>query len=207
MRTHTEVASPHLCPEIRLHLITGACPLWTATEAEAAKAGLVDPYWAFAWAGGQALARHVLDHPEVVRGRTILDFGAGGGVEAIAAAMCGGRVTVADVDPMAVVAAELNAELNGVRLAATTEDLVGRVDLDHEIILAGDVCYERPFARRVLAWLRALASGGRRVLLADPGRGFLDRAGLVPVTTLFAPADVDVDGTQLLETTIYAVRP
>lgn len=205
--THTEVASPYLCPEVRLHLITSSCPLWTATEAEAAAAGLVDPYWAFAWAGGQALARYLLDHPEVVRGRTVLDFGAGGGVEAVAAAICGGQVTVADVDPVAVAAAHMNAELNRVTVESTTEDLVGRVDLDQEVILAGDVCYERPFAGRVVAWLRALAGAGRTVLLADPGRGFLEPDGLSPLCTLLAPADVDADGTRLVDTTIYAVRP
>ncbi len=206
IRHETVIASPYLCPEIRLHLITDACPLWTATEAEARARGLTDPYWAFAWAGGQALARFLLDHPEIVRARTVLDFGAGGGLQSIAAALGGAEVTANDIDPLACVALEMNAALNGVRIAVRQENLVGRTDLDYQLILAGDVCYEAPFARQALDWLRGLAHQGAKVLLADPGRGFLDPKDLEALAVYRAPTDCDARGTDLTDTTVYRVR-
>jgi predicted nicotinamide N-methyase len=200
---HTEVAPARLCPEIRLHLVTARCPLFRATEEEAAKAGLVEPYWAFSWAGGQALARYILDHRDAFAGRTVLDFGAGGAVEGIAAAMAGARVLAADIDPMAVEAARLNAELAGVALETTTEDFVGRVDEGWDIVLAGDVFYGYDMATPLVTWLRALAARGRKVLIGDPDRGFLDTAGLEPLARYDAPADNHADGSFLRPTTVY----
>ena len=200
---HTEVAPARLCPEIRLHLVTGRCPLFRATEEEAAKAGLVEPYWAFSWAGGQALARYILDHRDAFVGRAVLDFGAGGAVEGIAAAMAGARVLAADIDPMAVEAARINAELAGVAIETTTEDFVGRVDLGWDIVLAGDVFYGYDMATPLVTWLRALAAAGTTVLIGDPDRGFLDTAGLEPLGRYDAPADNDADGSFLRPTTVY----
>ena len=207
IRRHTVIASPYLVPEIRLHLITEACPLWAATEEEARTKGLVDPYWAFAWAGGQALARHLLDHPEVVRARTVLDFGAGGGVQSIAAGMAGGEVTANDIDPIALCALEMNAALNGVSLRSTGENLIGRLDLEPRVIIAGDVCYESPFAEEIVAWLSALArEKDVEVLVADPQRGFLNPEGLEPVAVYRAPTDFDARGTSFVDTTVYRIR-
>ena len=207
IRHHTVVASPYLCPEIRLHLIVEGCPLWTATEEQARAQGLAEPYWAFAWAGGQALARYLLDHPEVVRARTVLDFGAGGGVQSIAAAFAGARVTANDIDPLACSALEMNAALNGVRLATLRDNLLGRADLDYQVILAADGCYEQEAAEQVLGWLRGIArERDSQILLADPQRGFLDTRGLEVLGVYRAPTDFDAHGTNLIDTTIYRVR-
>jgi len=199
---HTQIAAPHLVPEIRLHLITPACPLWSATEREAEAAGIAEPFWAFAWPGGQALARLLLDRPELVRGRVVLDFGGGSGVEAVAAALAGAaRVWASDIDPFAVVAMELNAALNGVSLETTTEDLIGRA-VDAEVILAGDMTYATELSRRVIAWLEDRARAGATVLVADPGRGFAQFAGWAEVARYEAPSDVDLDGRHCVTTPI-----
>jgi predicted nicotinamide N-methyase len=202
---HTVIAAPTLCPELRMHLITPASPLWRATEAEAAAAGLVEPYWAFCWAGGQALARYILDHGEIVRGRRVLDFGAGGGVEAMAAAVRGGAVLAADIDPIAVRAVRVNAELNGVEVDVTTEDLIGSPG-PWDVVLVGDVTYEADLTRRVLAWLRDLSTRGATVLIGDPGRGFIDPSTLHAVITYDAPADNDPGESFFVRTTVYQVR-
>ncbi|HOX45515.1 MAG TPA: 50S ribosomal protein L11 methyltransferase [Myxococcota bacterium] len=208
IRTHTRVGSPLLCPELRLHLITAECHLWRAGEAEVQALGIPEPYWAFCWAGGQALARHLLDHPQLARGRRVLDFGSGGAVEGIAAARAGAACVLAvDIDPWAAEAARMNAALNGVALSTATRDPIGEGCEEHELVLAGDVAYEPAFAGRVLAWLRSLAGQGREVLLADPGRGYLATADLEALANLRAPADVDDDARHLRETTVYRVRP
>ncbi|HEX7671343.1 MAG TPA: 50S ribosomal protein L11 methyltransferase [Polyangiaceae bacterium] len=203
---HTVTAKARLCPEIVLRLVTATCPLWKASEEDAARAGLVEPYWAFSWAGGQALARYVLDHPELVRGKDVLDFGAGGAVEGIAAALSGARVLAADIDVMALESARLNAELNRVSLETTARDLVGDVSRNFEVVLAGDVFYGTEMARPTLAWLRALAARRALVLIGDPDRGFLDTTGLDAVERYDAPADNDADGSFLRPTTVYRVR-
>lgn len=204
---HTVIAPARLCPEILLHLVTAACPLWKATEEEAARAGLVEPYWAFSWAGGQALARYVLDRPELVRARRVLDFGAGGAVEGIAAALCGGDVTANDIDPMATAAATLNAERCGVHLRTTTDNLIGRSDEHWDVVLAGDVFYGTEMARPTIDWLATLARNGSLVLIGDPDRGFLDTTGLEQVARYEAPADNDADGSFLRPTSVYRVAP
>lgn len=202
---HTALVPARLCPEIVLHLITADCPLWRATEAEAAAAGLVEPYWAFCWAGGQALARYVLDRPELVRGKRVLDFGAGGAVEGIAAALAKADVLAADIDVMAARAAELNAAANGVALTITTDNLIGHFYGHWDVVLAGDVFYGTEMAAPILAWLRGLAERGATVLIGDPDRGFLDTSGLVPVARYDAPADNDADGSFLRPTTVYRI--
>lgn len=202
---HTVPVPARLCPEIILRLITADCPLWRATEEEARREGLVDPYWAFSWAGGQALARYVLDHPDVVRGRQVLDFGAGSAVEGIAAALCGADVLCADIDVAAVHAARVNSALNGVRVAVTTDDLIGRFDRRWDVVLAGDVFYGTEMARPILEWLAGLAERGACVLIGDPDRGFLDTRGLTTLARYDAPADNDADGSFLRPTTVYSI--
>lgn len=206
IRAETVVASPVLCPELRLRLITDACPLWRATDADLDALELPAPYWAFAWAGGQALARHLLDNPELVRNRHVLDFGSGGAIEALAAMKAGARsVLAADIDPFAESVAVLNAELNAVQVECTTDNLIGVLDPKWQVILAGDVTYDDPLAEEVKVWLQALAKNGATVLLADPGRGFLDTADFIALKTYNAPADVDADGTHTVRTTVYQV--
>ncbi len=141
IRANTAVASPPLCPEIRLHLATEVTPLWQATESALEKAQLPPPYWAFAWAGGQALARYILDHPETVAGKTVVDIGAGCGLVAIAAARAGARVTSAEPDAFACRAISMNAALNGVTLAIESADLLAREPGDLQAVLAGVMCY------------------------------------------------------------------
>jgi len=198
------VARPPLVPELQLRLVTEACPLWRATEADLARLGLAEPYWAFAWPGGQALARHLLDHPELCRGRRALDFGSGCAVQALAAAKAGAAgVLAADVDPLAGEAAAINAELNGVSgLETTTRDLIG-ADEGWDLVLAGDLFYEAALARRVSGWLARLAARGATVLVGDPGRGFFDASRAERLAGYDAPADVDVDGRYRRATAVY----
>lgn len=205
IRSQTVIASVPLLPELTLHLITEACPLWRASEADAAALGLPLPFWAFCWPGGQALARLVLDQPERVRAKRVLDFGSGGAVEALAAMRSGARSALAaDIDPFAATAAELNAALNGVSVETTTDDLIGQPG-GWDVILAGDVLYDREMATRVMAWLRAEAARGVEVLLGDPNRGYLDSRGLEPVFTCMAAADGDISGTALKEAVVWRI--
>jgi predicted nicotinamide N-methyase len=178
IRSNTAIEVPPLIPEIRLHLATEIVPIWRATEEELADMGVPPPYWAFAWAGGQALARYILDNPETVAGRNVLDFASGSGLAAIAAAMAGAEtVTATDIDPYASAAIGLNAALNGVDVTISTGDMIGSKG-PWDVVLAGDICYERPLADRVTAWLRSLAVEGVTVLLGDPGRTYLPKDGL-----------------------------
>jgi predicted nicotinamide N-methyase len=193
VRANTVVASPPLVPEIRLHLAAEITPLWHATEASLARDQLPPPYWAFAWAGGQALARHVLDHPELVRGRLVLDFGAGSGLVAIAAAKAGGRVAAAEIDPFAQAAIHLNAVLNEVEVAIEGADVIGHENAPWDTVLAGDMCYERPLAERLTAWLRGLSIRGVDVLLGDPGRAYLPTTGLVEIARYTVPTTLELE--------------
>lgn len=206
IKTQTVVARPFLVPEVQLHLVTEACPLWKATDADLAALDLPAPYWAFAWPGGQALARYVLDHPAEVADKTVLSFGAGGGVEAVAAALVGARrVVAADIDPFAVEALWMNAALNGVRLEPTDNDYLGFRDPAWDVVLVGDVSYEDTLAQRLLRWLQDLDAHGVAVRLSDPGRGFIEEAALERLTVYRSPSDIDIDGTDLRPTPIFTV--
>ena len=204
-QTHPGPAS--LVPEIRLHLATEVTPLWQATEATLAQHNLPPPYWAFAWPGGQALARHILDHPELARGKRVLDFAAGGGIAAIAAARCGAIATAAEVDPVAAVALAMNATLNAVAVSVLTADLTARAARDAardwDVVLAGDVFYERPMAERVGPWLRGLAQHGATVLVADPGRAYLPTQGLAELACYSVPTSRDLEDRDVRETRVY----
>jgi predicted nicotinamide N-methyase len=178
IHANTAIEVPPLIPEIRLHLATEIVPIWRASEDALAELGVPPPYWAFAWAGGQALARYILDNPEIVAGRIVLDFASGSGLAAIAAAMAGAEtVTATDIDPYASAAIGLNAALNGVSIEVTSGDIIGSMG-PWDVVLAGDICYERPLADRVTAWLRSLSEAGITVLLGDPGRTYLPKDGL-----------------------------
>lgn len=179
VRANTAVHPVPHAPELRLHLADEAVPLWQRTEEELAEEGLPPPFWAFAWAGGQGLARWLLDHPDEVGGRTVLDFASGSGVAGIAAAVAGAdHVRCVDIDPFCAAAAALNAELNGVAVVAATDDVIGRDRAalgSPDLVVVGDAHYERDFAACSTPWLEALAGEGARVMVGDPGRSYFPR--------------------------------
>jgi predicted nicotinamide N-methyase len=201
----TTLAAPPLVPEIRLHLATELTPLWQATEDVLAARGVAPPYWAFAWPGSQALARHVLDGGLDVRGRQVLDFAAGSGLAAIACAMRGAVVDAAEIDDFARAAIAANAAANGVAVAIPGSDIVGRAGC-WDIVLAGDVFYEQPMTARILPWLRGLARGAV-VLVADPGRAFLPREGLEPLATCAVPTTLELEDRTERQVTIARLLP
>ena len=201
VRTSTTLMSPPLVPEIRLHLAGEVVPLWRKTEVELEREGVPPPYWAFAWAGGLALARYILDRP--MRLGSVLDFGSGSGLVAIAAAKAGAaKVLAADIDHFAAAAIALNAEANGVEVEITTDDLIGR-NGGWDTILVGDMCYERPLAERLTAWLRDLASAGATILMGDPGRSYFPQSGVEKLATYSAPTSRELEDREIRETSVY----
>lgn len=203
VRANTALMAPPLVPEVQLHLATEIVPLWRSTEEELAAQGVPPPYWAFAWAGGQALARYVLDNPCCVSGKTVLDFGSGSGLVAIAAARSGARSVLAcDIDAFAAAAIAMNAEVNGVAVEVTTDDVIGRPS-EWQAILVGDMCYERPLAERVLAWLRECLTSGAEVLLGDPGRSYFPTIGIAELATYRVQTTRELEDREIRETGVY----
>jgi len=199
---------PPLVPEIRLYLATEVTPIWLGTEEALARSGLPPPFWAFAWAGGQALARYLLDHPDEVAGRSVLDFGAGSGLIAIAAAKAGATsVLAAEIDNFAAAAIAANAALNDVEIAVQTADLLATVKSGWDVVTAGDVCYERPMADRVTGWLRMLTARGTLVLLGDPGRAYLPAEGLIERARYLVPTSRELEDRETRETVVWEVLP
>jgi predicted nicotinamide N-methyase len=190
------MAPPHV-PEIRLHLANEAHALWNRTEEELQDFGLPPPFWAFAWAGGQGLARYVLDEPQIVRGKRVLDFASGSGLVAIAAAKAGARhVLASDIDPFCGAAVSLNSRANGVLLDFVIADLIGS-NPDRDVVLAGDVFYDRAIAEPLMAWLARLRHCGAEVIVGDPGRDYLPGGRFdllesyeIPVTRALEDAEV-----------------
>ena len=208
VRRNTAVAAPPLVPEIRLHLATEITPIWQATEEILARGAVPPPFWAFAWAGGQALARYILDHPAEIAGRSVLDFGAGSGLVAIAAAKSHATsVLAADIDHFAAAAIAANAEMNDVAVSVTTADVIDTADLRWEVVTAGDVCYEQPMAARVSAWLAALAGRGCLVLLGDPGRAYLPADGLRKRARYLVPTSRELEDHDTRDGVVWQVLP
>ncbi|EGY00166.1 ribosomal L11 methyltransferase [Nitrospirillum viridazoti Y2] len=207
IRANTAPEAPALVPELTLLTASEITPLWQATEATLAAKDLPPPFWAFPWAGGQAVARHVLDHPELVRGARVLDFAAGSGLIAIAAAKAGAASVMAvEIDAYAIAAIGLNARLNGVAVTAVERDVVGQPLTDIDVVLVGDVCYEKPMAERVMAWLRALAGDGLVILMGDPGRTYLPKDGLVPLATYRVPTTLELEDRTHRDSVVWRVE-
>lgn len=205
LREHTQVLHHPLVPEVKLHIAREVVPIWQAMETWQGNNNLPPPYWAFCWPGGAALTRYVLDHPDLVRGRRVLDFAAGGGAAAIAAALGGAIATAADVDAVAAQVIARNAALNGVQVAVVTNDVTDSDSDAWEVVVAGDVCYERPMASLVFTWLRRQAAAGVTVLMADPGRDYLPKEGLERVAQYTVPTTMDLEKDPSRPTTVYRV--
>jgi predicted nicotinamide N-methyase len=204
VRAHTRLSPVPLVPSILLHQADEPIALWEHTETAAAGAQ-PPPFWAFAWAGGQALARYVLEHPDLVAGRRVLDLATGSGLVAVAAALAGAAaVTANDIDPYALAAARANAEANAVEVAVAGGDLLGGPSDGWDVILAGDVCYSREMTGRVLPFLSAAAGRGATVLLGDPGRAYLP-AGLTEVAAYDVPVTEALESTTVRRTTVWRV--
>ena len=202
---NTELLSPPHTPELKLHLASELVPIWQKTEEELAAQGVPPPFWAFAWAGGQALSRYVLDHPETVRGKRVLDFASGSGLSAIAAAKAGAsHVLATEIDAFAVAAIGLNAQVNEVEVTAELLDAVG-TDQGWDTVIAGDICYEREMSARVFAWLRGLAGRGALVLIGDPGRNYLPSSHLVEIAVYDVATTRELEDREVRRTKVWHV--
>ena len=204
VRAHTRLAPVPFVPEVRIHQAEEPIALWERTEADGG-AEQPPPFWAFAWAGGQALARYVLDHPALVAGRSVLDLATGSGLVAIAAVRAGaGPVTANDIDPRSLAAARLNADANRAGLRCVAGDLLDTDDR-YEVILAGDVFYSRVVADRVLPFLRRAAGRGSLVLVGDPGRAYLPDTGLTARASYDVPVSAELESVTVRHTTVWQV--
>ncbi len=201
IRQHTIVGTAPHVPEIRLHLASELTPIWQATETWLAERNVEPPFWAFAWPGGQALARHVLDNPGQIAGRRVLDFAAGGGIAAIACMIAGATgVDAAEIDPMARAAIRLNAAMNGCAVTPAG-DVVG-TQCRWDLIMCGDVCYEAPMTDHIMPWLTRMAATAE-VWIADPGRAYRPKAGLTPFATYTIQTTLELEDRTSREVVLY----
>ena len=196
---------PHAA-EIALHVADDSTALWLKTEEELGELGLPPPFWAFAWAGGQALARYILDHPETVRGKRVLDFASASGLVAIAAAIAGAsHVTACDIDPFATTAIEINAGINDVHVDTILANVIGQ-EGNWDVVLAGDVSYEKEMARQVIDWLWELNDTGLTVLIGDPGRTYLARDRLESIATYRVPVSRDLEDSEIKKSSVWRFK-
>jgi predicted nicotinamide N-methyase len=204
---NTRLQRPPHVPEIQLHLADEITPIWTLTEEALEEIGLPPPFWAFAWAGGQALARYLIDHPRAVAGKRVIDFASGSGLVGIAAMLAGAReVLCADVDAYGKAALALNAAANGVKCGFTGKDLLDApAPAWAEVIAAGDICYEKPLAERVLGWLAAARGAGATVLIGDPGRSYFPRSGLTKLAEYQVPTTRELEDMAVKRTCVWAM--
>ena len=200
---NTDLMRPPHVPEIVLHLATEAHDLWLKTEEDLEEIGLPPPFWAFAWAGGQGLARYVLDHPETVAGKRVLDFASGSGLVAIAAKLSGAAdVLAADIDPWTETAVALNAAENGVELRFTGDNQIDKA-VDADVILAGDVFYDRDFADLLIPWFSRQAGEGKLVLVGDPGRSYCPKDRLEKLDVYEVPVTRALEDSEVKRTTVW----
>tara|TARA_R110000824_G_scaffold118960_19_gene272596 strand:- start:15795 stop:16469 length:675 start_codon:yes stop_codon:yes gene_type:complete len=206
IRANTALHEPPLIPEVKLWLASEILPIWQMTEEELQESGLPPPFWAFAWAGGQALSRYILDNPEIVAGKRVLDFGSGSGLIAIAAMKAGAAsVLAADIDPFAVAAIHLNSEVNNVSVLGTSDNLVGAANQGWDVILIGDMCYERPLAESIEIWVRGLVAEGATALIGDPGRTYLPKTGLEKLVSYAVMTTRELEDTDVRNTSVWKI--
>ena len=203
---NTRLQAPPHAPELVLHLADEITPIWRLTEEELDRIGLPPPFWAFAWAGGQALARYILDNPRIVAGKRVIDFASGSGIVAIAAMRAGAAsVLAADIDVFCEAAISLNAAANGVALDFTDVNLLDAPPpTEAQVILAGDICYENPLATQVLAWLAAARDAGATVLIGDPGRTYFPKDGLTKLAEYQVQTTRELEDFEVKKTSVWA---
>lgn len=205
IRTHTSLLPVPHAPEIMLHVAEEATALWQKTEEELESIGLPPPFWAFAWAGGQALARYILDHPHEVADRNVLDVATGSGLVAIAAMKAGAASAVGvDIDPFSAEAVRINVRANGVVVTPETGDAIGREGYA-DVILAGDICYQADMTEAMLTWLIPLAASGRRVLIGDPGRTYLPRDRLTKLAEYAVPVNRSLEDMEIKRSAVWCL--
>ncbi|HRH19802.1 MAG TPA: methyltransferase [Brevundimonas sp.] len=204
---HTRLQPVSHAPEISLWLADEVTPIWRLTEEKLGEMGVPPPFWAFAWAGGQALARYLLDHPDRVRDRCVLDFAAGSGLVGIAALKAGAASALsADIDPFCRAAVALNAEANGVTLYFTADNLLDRDPPPVDLICAGDVFYERPMAEAVIAWLKAARAQGTEVLIGDPRRSYFPKGDLIQLAEYEVPTTRELEDQAVKRSGVYGLK-
>ncbi len=206
----TSVLNGKQHPSINLHLVTCEQPWWHKTPEDLAVYGINDPYWAFAWPGGLALAQFLINHPEYVSGKSILDVGAGSGVTSIAALMSGAAsVTINDIDPWAIAVSKINLQANGYlfndtpQIRLSCDDVLGK-DVTNDVILLGDVTYAKELVAKIVPWIAKLTKSGKTILLADPGRGYLPKIGEV-VDQVVVPSETDDGKTRLVSVDVIKI--
>jgi predicted nicotinamide N-methyase len=206
IRDNTRLQPPPHTPELSLHLADEITPIWKLTEEALEEIGLPPPFWAFAWAGGQALARYILDHPEIVAGKRVIDFATGSGLVAIAAMKAGAAsVLAADIDVFCEAAVGLNAEANGVTVSFTDVNLLDAPPPETDVLLAGDICYERPMAEAVMAWLGQGRAAGATVLIGDPGRTYFPKDGLEKLAEYQVPTTRELEDFAVKRTSVWTL--
>jgi predicted nicotinamide N-methyase len=206
IRANTTLLPVPLTPEIQLHLAHEAVPLWQKTEEELGEIGLPPPFWAFAWAGGQALARYVLDNPDTVKSKSIVDIASGSGLVAIAAMKAGARhVLAADIDNFAVASMAINATANNVQLSTTSNDLLQSPAPHVDTILVGDLFYEKSIAEKVFAWLSEAKANGTHILIGDPGRSYLPKDKLIKLAEYNVPVTRDLEDAEIKRTAVWTL--
>ena len=206
IRANTRLQPVPHAPEISLWLADEITPIWRLTEEELGELGLPPPFWAFAWAGGQALSRYLLDHPHEVAGKRVLDFAAGSGLVGVAAMRAGAAcVLCADIDPFCQAATAANAQANGVTLDFTDRNLLDGPPPEVEVICAGDICYEKPMTEAVLAWLAQARAQGARVLIGDPGRTYFPRTGLEFLAEYRVPTTRELEDQEIKRASVWSM--
>jgi predicted nicotinamide N-methyase len=206
IRENTRLQAPPHTPELQLHLADEVTPIWKLTEEALEEIGLPPPFWAFAWAGGQALARYILDHPDIVAGKRVIDFATGSGIVAVAAMRAGAQsVLAADIDVFCEAAVGLNADANGVEIAFTDQNLLDVPPPQADVLLAGDICYERPMAEAVMAWLGQGRAAGASVLIGDPGRTYFPKDGLEKLAEYQVPTTRELEDLAVKRTSVWTL--
>lgn len=204
IRDNTRLLAPPLVPEIVLHLAEESLPIWRKTEDELGEINVPPPYWAFAWAGGQAVSRYILDNPPLVAGRTVLDLGSGAGLAAIAAAKAGATdVLAADIDAVSLIAAEINAIANGVTIRTTAEDLLASPPPAYDVVIVGDLFYERALADHVLGFIAASLARSPLILIGDPQRSYFPRGRFQKLAEYRVPVTRELEDSEIKLTSVW----